>query len=99
MILKNNEVELLKKLQEQLQDGNVRLERDRDTGKVKIISTDERLSPDDDMVQSLEEALNKKLGEIPEDTTIIGDGDIDVSTAVTVLVNEINQDRPEASSR
>lgn len=91
MILKNNEVELLKKLQEQLQDGNVRLERDRDTGKVKIISTDERLSPDDDMVQSLEEALNKKLGEIPEDTTIIGDGDIDVSTAVTVLVNEINK--------
>ena len=102
MQLKNDEVDLLKKLQEQLQDGNVRLERDRATGKVKIISTvtppsgdvvnpeDKEISLNLEGLQSLEESLSEKLGEVlPEISE--DEAEIDLGAAVAVIDKRIEE--------
>lgn len=104
MQLKNAEVDLLKQLQEQLQDGNIRLERDRSTGKVKIISNVDPVKGDVSEtqengeidwnpigdLQGLEDTLSEKLGEVlPE--VFEGDTEIDLGAAVAVIDKQIEE--------
>lgn len=100
MQLKNAEVNLLKQLQEQLQDGNIRLKRDRETGKVKFVSNVEpgqgeitepesAWNPIGDL-QNLEDTLSEKLGEVlPE--VLEGKAEIDLGSAVAVIDKQIEE--------
>lgn len=104
MKLKNAEVVLLKQLQEQLQDGNIRLERARNTGKVKIVSNVEPVQGEDtDIVyesesawnpigdlQNLEDTLSEKLGEVLSDV-LEGETEIDLGAAVAVIDKQIEE--------